>query len=347
LRVRRERRMIRPLRCRLAQETRGPAETADMTRRVVQRSAMWGRIAVRRSLGAATAAALSVLLSCNSFSLNLLSHDKNEKMGVDTRVLPAPPGRYSFRIAPYVFLSDFEVKRDQPLFQELAKLRDQVYRELQLTPSRSAVQVYLFEDKDRYDQFMNAVYPNLPPRRAFFIAQQRAMGGTDDLLVYTRWGDRIQQDLRHELTHALLHSVIRDVPLWLDEGLAEYFELPPQSQGVNASHVETLRRDLGVSFQPELDRLEKMKDVNDMKGPEYREAWMWTHLMLHSGPEAKAVLLEYLQDLRTNRNTGLLGARLTAVFPSPEKAFKKHLNQIELPVNARLTPSPPLSSIPR
>jgi hypothetical protein len=316
----------------------GSAETAGMMRRTVRPPARKRRGTARRGLLAATAAALGILLGCNSFSLNLLSGDKNDKTGADTHVLPAPPGRFTFRIAPYVFLSDFEVQRDLPLFQELAKLRDQVYRELQLTPGRSAVQVYLFENKERYEQFMHAVYPNLPPRRAFFIAQQRAIGGADDLLVYTRWGDRIQQDLRHELTHALLHGVIRDVPLWLDEGLAEYFELPPERGGVNAAHVEALRRDLGISFQPDLDRLEKVKEVNDMKSAEYREAWMWVYLMLHSGPEAKAVLLSYLQDLRANRNPGLLGPRLAAVFPSPEDVFKKQLERIELPVNPRSSP---------
>jgi hypothetical protein len=316
----------------------GFAESEGMTRRVVRPPAREERPTVRLVLLALAATVLGLLLGCNSFSLNLLSRDKSDKTGADAHVLPAPPGRYSFRIAPYVFLSDFEVQRDLPLFQELAKLRDQVYRELQLTPGRSAVQVYLFENKERYEQFMHAVYPNLPPRRAFFIAQQRAMGTSDDLLVYTRWGDRIQQDLRHELTHALLHSVIRDVPLWLDEGLAEYFELPPDHQGVNASHVETLRRDLGISFQPELDRLEKVREVNEMKSAEYREAWMWVYLMLHSRPEAKTALLSYLQDLRANRNPGLLGPRLAAVFGSSEDAFKKQLERIELPINARTSP---------
>lgn len=268
-------------------------------------------------------------LGCNSFSFHLLSRDRDENTGADAHKLPPPPGRYSFRIAPYVFLSDFEVSRDQPLFQELAQLRDQVYSELQLTQGHSTVQVYLFESEERYNRFMRAVYPTLPPRRAFFIAQQRPMGGIDDLLVYTRWGERIRQDLRHELTHALLHSVLRDVPLWLDEGLAEYFELPAERRGVNSGHVAALRRDLGLCFQPDLQRLEKLKDVRDMKSPEYREAWMWVHLMLHSRPEAKAVLLAYLHDLRGNRNPGLLRPRLAAVWPSPEEAFKKHLEQIE------------------
>jgi hypothetical protein len=160
------------------------------------------------------------------------------------------PSKHSFRIAPYVFLSDFEIQRDQPLFRELASLRDQVYKELRLVPGSAAVQVYLFENKARYERFMKTHYPKLPARRAWFVAQERARGGPEDLLVYTYWGDRIRQDLRHELTHALLHSVIKDVPLWLDEGLAEYFELPPENQGINAVHVQHLQSAFDGSYHP-------------------------------------------------------------------------------------------------
>ena len=51
-------------------------------------------------------------------------------------------------------------------------------------------------------------------------------------------------------------------------------------------------------FQPDLGRLEKLGQVAQMEKPEYREAWAWVHLMLRSTPEAKKVLLDYLQ--RTN-----------------------------------------------
>lgn len=294
----------------------------------------------RFRLRSLTVAALAFLLTfgCNSFSLHLLSRDKHEKALADPRPTSPPPGRYSFRIAPYVFLSDFKIDPDKPLFQELAKLRDQVYGDLQLTPGRSPILVYLFENKERYEEYMHAAYPTLPARRAFFIQQQRALGGADDLMVYTSWSERIQQDLRHELTHALLHSVIHDVPLWLDEGLAEYFELPPADRGINDSHVETLRRDLGVTFQPDLDRLERMREVNEMKGPEYREAWLWVHLMMKSQPETKKVLLMYLQELRKGP-PGPLAPRLAAVCPQLKDEFKKHLDQLDLPVNARSVPT--------
>jgi hypothetical protein len=228
-----------------------------------------------------------------------------------------------------VFLSDFEIKHDLPVFQELAQLRDQVYKELQLPPGSSAVKVFLFEDREHYDHFMQARYPDLPRRSAFFVAQSRTIGGAEDLLVYTFWGDKVQQNLRHELTHALLHSVLKDVPLWLDEGLAEYFELPTENHGVNPSHVEKLRHGSDNLFKPDLDRLERLSRVDQMNHVEYREAWAWTHLMLRGRPEAKPVLLGYLQQLRSNPNPGPLGPRLAAVLGNLDDAFDRHLAVVD------------------
>src|SRR5437763_9731851 len=193
------------------------------------------------------ACALGTALGCHALRLEQPSPDK---LPPATAKAPAPPGKYSFRVSQYLFLSDFEVNHDLPLFRELASLRDQIYKELQLASADTIVQVYIFQDRDKYENFMRSRYPDLPKRRAFFVAQPRTVGGAEDLLVYTYWGDRIQEDLRHELTHALPHSVLNDVPLWLDEGLAEYFELPPERQGINAQHLDHLRHNPNGPFQP-------------------------------------------------------------------------------------------------
>jgi hypothetical protein len=208
----------------------------------------------------------------------------------------------------------------------LANLREQVYRELQLPPSSTIIQVYLFEDKEHYERFMQIKHPDLPKRRAFFVAQPRRLGGTEDLLVYTYWGDRIQQDLRHELTHALLHCVLKDVPLWLDEGLAEFFEVPPGWDGINYQHVEQLRGKKAF----DLNRLEQLTDVQQMNPAEYRESWAWTHLMLRSTPQARQVLVSYLQELRGNPRPGPLRPRLEKVFLSLEGTLERHLNNLNL-----------------
>lgn len=274
------------------------------------------------------APALALMIGCHS--LSLLSRDKQIEKSEPAPQVAANgrPARYSFRIAPYVFRSDFEINRDQPLFVELAQLRDQVQKELLLPPSSTQVDVFLFESRERYERYMKENYPELPPRRAFFVAQPRTIGGVEDLLVFTYWGDRIRQDLRHELTHALLHSVIKDVPLWLDEGLAEYFELPPENQGVNAGHLENLRKALTGPSRVNLARLEGLTKVEDMNPAEYRESWAWVHLMLRTKPEAKTALLSYLQQLRGHRHPGQLRAQLAKVFEDPELVLSEYLENL-------------------
>jgi hypothetical protein len=249
------------------------------------------------------------------------------------------PGKFQTRISQYLFLADFEIPREKPLFKELDDMRAQVHKTLQLPASTNLVQVYLFEDSDRYERFMKIKYPELPKRRAFFIAQPRPMGG-EELLVYTYWGngDRIQQDLRHELTHALLHSVLKDVPLWLDEGLAEYFEMPDTWKGVNYQHLENLLRGPGGPSKFNLERLEQLTEVEQMTPAEYRESWAWVHLMLRTTPQARQTLVAYLADLRKdNRPSGPIKTlpdpikpRLQQNFLALDGALERHLNNLDL-----------------
>jgi hypothetical protein len=277
------------------------------------------------------------MLGCHSLRLQPPPGDRTAPQDKDRDKALGQPSKYEQRVAQYVFHSDFELKRDLPLFGELSELADQVHRELQLPSSPSLVQVYIFEDRDRFERFMKAKYPDLPKRRAFFVAQPHGVGSPEELLVYTYWGDRVREDLRHELTHALLHSVLKNVPIWLDEGLAEYFELPPEKNGVNASHLERLRRG-PAAFKPGLARLEQFSQVQEMGPQEYQEAWAWVHMMLRDRPEARKALLAYLQQLRHTDAPGPLQPRLAAVYPNPDEALEKHLEQID-PQAPRVLPT--------
>ena len=274
------------------------------------------------------APALSLLLlGCHSLKLSQPVVEKPEKVERDPAT--AAPSKYQVRVSQYLFCANFELQRDLPLFQELADMREQVYKELQLPSANTIIRVHLFDDRQNYEQFMHARYPDLPKRRAFFVAQPHSVGGAEDLLVYTFWGDRIRQDLRHELTHALLHSVLKDVPLWLDEGLAEYFEVPPDAQGVNLHHLEQIQLTAGGPFRPDLAHLEDLSQVQQMTPVEYREAWAWVHLMLRDQAEAKTALIQYLQQLRMNPNPGPLQPRLAQVFPDLEEALAQHLAKLD------------------
>lgn len=287
------------------------------------------------SLTILTGFLLAALPGCRGFLENPFAEEKR----AETSTLPAKPAppalpsKYQLRVAPYVFHSDIDLQRDPDLFTDLAGLRDQVVKELNLPTSDRSVLVYLFEDREAYEKYMRVRYPDLPRRRAFFVAQPRGMG-REDLIVFTYWGDYIQQDLRHELTHALLHSVLKDVPLWLDEGLAEYFELPPDRDGVNENHLAHIRRSTVAPFRPDLNRLEALADVGQMTPAEYRESWAWVHFFLRSKPEVKQVVLDYLQHLqhlRPKQKPMALRPRLLAATQAPEISVSSHVGQIEPP----------------
>jgi hypothetical protein len=272
------------------------------------------------------AACLGLLVGCHSLKFPGLGNDRSDKVEKDEAV-PTRPGRYSFRASQYVFYSDFEIRRELPIFRELAELREQVYKELQLPApgGETLIHVYLFGDKEHYERFIESKYPGLPDRRAFFMEEQPRGLGKGELLVFTFWSDRLRIDLRHELTHALLHAVLKEVPLWLDEGLAEYYELPPAWNGLDPRHVRALR-DRGVI--PDLARLEQLSEVKDMDSDRYREAWAWVYLMLRGSPEGKDVLLAYLQQLRTRPNPGPLQPRLAAVVPELDNTMERLLAQL-------------------
>ena len=56
-----------------------------------------------------------------------------------------------------------------------------------------------------------------------------------------------------------------------------------------------------------------------MHRADYREAWAWVHYMLHSSPETRQVLLNYLHELRTNPKPGPLHERLLADTPDADR----------------------------
>src|SRR5947209_6395990 len=51
------------------------------------------------------------------------------------------PSKTSARVSQFVFYYDFEMKKEVPLFQELADLRDEVYKELKLPSTNTLIQV--------------------------------------------------------------------------------------------------------------------------------------------------------------------------------------------------------------
>jgi hypothetical protein len=238
----------------------------------------------------------------------------------------ALPVRYSVPGDQLLVLSDFKLPKDHELIRELNGLREQVTATLDLPVKRDPVVVYLFNNETEYRRYMNATYPRLPPRSAYFV------GTATELAVYTHWGQNVREDLRHEYTHGLLHSGLKRVPLWLDEGLAEYFEVAgPKPGGLNHDYAEHLAGAIGTGWRPDLKRLENLDDSAQMKRADYQESWAWVHFFLNSTPEAKNALVGYLAELRTNPQPKTISHRLRTVIPEYDARFVSYISQLRPP----------------
>ena len=230
--------------------------------------------------------------------------------------------RHEITRGPFRFHANFPLDRYRPLFDELARLPDQVTARLRIAPPKEMVDVYLFGNREIYEMYMRQYFPRVAPRRAMFIK----VSGPGNVFAYLDRGFDI--DLRHECTHAILHASLPLVPLWLDEGLAEYFEVPEAQRECGHPHLEEIQRHLRWRRASTLTRLEGIASLDDMGTEEYRDAWAWVHLMMHGPPEAQRPLLGFMADLNEHIPPQPLSARFASQRSDPEAMFEQHFRQM-------------------
>ena len=216
------------------------------------------------------------------------------------------PDRSEVIAGQLVIHADFPLAGQHRLVRDLETLRSDVSQELGLPVSDEPVHLYLFQNPARYDAFAAKHFPNFPVRRAFFVETDTTLS------VFAPWQDRIAEDLRHETTHGYVHAVVPTVPLWLDEGIAEYFELPRGDQGAHRDHIAHLSgRLLEGTLRIDMAALESLHSAGELSQDHYAEGWCWVHWLLHTTPARRKLLEEYLADLRRDGQTAPLSVRLT------------------------------------
>lgn len=239
--------------------------------------------------------------------------------GCQTLLPQTKPLAFEYKIVrgQLVLHSDFPLPSEHRIIDDLVAARDQVQDKLGLTPSDEPVHIYLFAEQEAYYDYLQIRFPGFMNRRALFVE-------TDiSLSVYAHWGDHVAEDLRHEVVHGYLHAAVPNLPLWLDEGLAEYFEVARGRHGLNDSHVKFLRGLRGDSF--DLARLENLTSAEDMTQQDYAESWAWVYFLLESNDDRPALLTSYLADLSQGNSGPTLSERLRKHLATPELTMAEYL----------------------
>lgn len=240
------------------------------------------------------------------------------------------PTAHQLKTGPFVIYSNSAIDGDSPPVRALESLQADLASTLdcRANDAEHPIEIYVLDDRSAFLHLLRYYFPELPPRRAFFLARG------DERMVYTYNGPMLEEDLRHEASHALLRGRFGDVPLWLDEGLAEYFEAGPDDLLDRRDRLVRLNADLKTGWSPNIERLESLVDVHQMSPRDYREAWAWVDLML-GGPTPQNVALVDFLDRRRGAVQPEPLSKLLKATGADDGALLAHLGVEPPPVVAR------------
>jgi len=210
---------------------------------------------------------------------------------------------------------------DRPVIADYGKRLDVMYEEYARrladfeSPPQQKFVVHLFRKKSDYTKFTGNRVPN---SAGIFIPAQRALAGFEE--GQGRAG--LRQTLQHEAFHQFAWEVISpNLPIWLDEGLAQIFEegiwtgnqfiLGQVTPRRIADLQDDMRAGRTVSFRAflEMSREDFQSRMKDPKigRAQYNQAWAMTHFLIFAQddagkPKYRTRLVAWLRDLHGGRN---------------------------------------------
>lgn len=214
--------------------------------------------------------------------------------------------------------ADFPLNEFEGLWREMAGLQRDLTLQLRVPAAAEPIHLFLFSQKATYQEYLRLYFPQVPFRRALYI-KDRGPG-----MVFAYRSVDFETDVRHESTHALLHAALPVVPLWVDEGLAEYFETARTRRAYDSPHLSRIRWSARFAQVPDIEQLEGISNLADMGVDEYREAWAWVHFMLHGPAEAHEELVSFLAAINARTPPGTLSQRLQSKMPDLTERFLDH-----------------------
>lgn len=223
-----------------------------------------------------------------------------------------------WRVDHFTFHADYDFREQRQQLAALRELQGDLAESLGIRISGEPIHVIMFAQRHDYEQYLAHYFPSVPKRRALFI-KRRGPG-----MVFTHQNPQMDVDLRHETTHALLNASLTYLPLWLDEGLAEYFEAPVDRRSENNEHLRSVSWRAKLRQVPRLESLEQIDSLSDMGPDHYRDAWSWVHFLLHESGQTRAVLQRFLLDIQSGLPPGPLGRRVRAGVPDVETRYLRH-----------------------
>lgn len=221
--------------------------------------------------------------------------------GLFNNPLPAQKMNFREEVGPFIFHSNFSVSEIANEVNSFINVYYDIKARLKLPDPYEFTDIYIFENKEIYEAFFVKKFPGERIHPSVFTKNYVVLKKDEDRChIYLYRSEKTGEDLRHEGTHAILHSTLtKKIPIWLDEGLAEYYEKDPQKDYLwfhDLWYEKSLLRIQNKSFMS-LQNLEKISLTSSFPTAYYGDSWAWICFMLNGPDPIRTVLPAYIAEL--------------------------------------------------
>ena len=197
------------------------------------------------------------------------------------------------RRGPFLVTHETSLEACNEAIRHLEKIAHEIEALLGIRPrSDQLIQITLFSRDKNLQRFLAQEHPLFKGREAVYV---RSPTGPR---IFAASGPSLVENLRHESVHAILHQHFPVVPLWLDEGLAEYFEAPFEESMRKDPHLDLVTKRAKRGDLPALAVLETRNASETLSIQDYEASWAWIHFCLVGSTVRRNSFLTYLNDLK-------------------------------------------------
>ncbi|MFQ5732390.1 MAG: hypothetical protein ACE5KM_10615, partial [Planctomycetaceae bacterium] len=190
---------------------------------------------------------------------------------IASRTAPKLQGR---QIGRFLFVTDHKFD-GREMARDLNALERRLKSDLGLPGVSGTVRIYVFQSHGAFSRYIRKHIPYLTARDTqrnglFLLRNGKAY-------IFLAQHKRLTESARHEFVHTVVNAAIRNPPVWVDEGLAMYYETA--KPGTNRPHLrKRLEKARRRGHRANAVKLDSRKSMSQMTPLDYAESWAWVRL---------------------------------------------------------------------
>lgn len=265
-----------------------------------------------------------------AFALWPRNQDIGERLRNFTHVVEGPPWKrtYEVKTLHYRVMSDISKERTEFYAQHLEWIRSFYEQVFPFRGRDRRATALIFNTQEGYQQYADLTRGSRVESTLGYYHR-----GYDQLLLWEdREGDiengETLDTLYHEGFHQYISRIVKDLPIWLNEGLAEYFgptQFDRSGQVIKAGAINTFRLEplqqhlkRGGKFYPFADIMNQSprQFMGENASFKYSQVWSMIHFFSHARGGQPKLLRQYFDLVRDGK--------------SAEHAFASTYGQLQL-----------------